>query len=159
MQTALRHQRKQTDGLECDRLAAGIRSGDDERPVISADRDIDRYGFFDIQQRMSGLFEVQHPVRVHLRLLRLHLTREFPLGKHHIHGDEQLLIIYQFMEMLRHIGGKLCQNTVDLRALRQLQLPQLVVQINDHLRLYEQRRAARRLIVNDARHPGAVFGF
>ena len=63
------------------------------------------------------------------------------------------------MEMLRHIGGKLCQNTVDLRALCQLQLPQLVVQINDHLRLYEQRRAARRLIVNDARHPGAVFGF
>ena len=74
MQTALRHQRKQADGLECDRLAAGIRSGDDERPVISADRDIDRYGFFPVQQRMSGLFEVQHTVRVHLRLLCLHLT-------------------------------------------------------------------------------------
>ena len=55
--------RKQPDGLQCDRLAACVRSGDDQRPVmLCRPRYVDRNRFFPVQQRMPCLFEVQHPM-------------------------------------------------------------------------------------------------
>ena len=65
----LRHQRQQADGLECDGLAAGIRSRDDELPSFAfqfhTDRD-DGNSFrpkIALQQRMSRVVQQQPGLR------------------------------------------------------------------------------------------------
>ena len=63
------------------------------------------------------------------------------------------------MIQLRDSRRKLTQNAVYFRLLIQLQLPQLVVQIDDRLGFDEHRGAAAALVVDDPRHPSPVLLF
>ena len=53
MQAACRHERQQAERFERNRLAAGVRTGDDEGVVIVADGDVNRHRLVLIQQRMT----------------------------------------------------------------------------------------------------------
>ena len=61
------------------------------------------------------------------------------------------------MVNFRHRLGQLRQDTIYLRLFIQLQLPKLVVEIDDSLRFYKKRRPTATLVVNDARHSGLVL--
>ena len=51
-ETALCHGTQQTGRFQGDRLAAGVRAGNDERIVFSAQRDIHRDALFGVDERM-----------------------------------------------------------------------------------------------------------
>ena len=73
-QARLRHEREQADGLERDRLAAGVGAGDDDDVGIVVEIDVDGHDRFGVEQRVAGAVQVDHRAGVReLRLIRRRL--------------------------------------------------------------------------------------
>ena len=92
-------------------------------------------------------------------LFRVHVRGQSALGVDQVQFQKQLLVVHQIVIQLRDSRRKLTQNAVYFRLLIQLQLPQLVVQIDDRLGFDEHRGAAAALVVDDPRHPSPVLLF
>ena len=156
-QPALRHGRKQADHLECNRLATGIRAGDDERPVLIRNRDRNRNHFLCIDQRVPARANIDCIILVKSNGHGPHPNGQCRLGENQIQIGQNVQICLHFIGISPSQGGKLQQNPLDLLLLLFFQHPQAVVRLNNAHGLNEQRRAAGRLPVNQPRDIAAVF--
>ena len=125
--------------------------------IVLAEGDIYRDYLFRIQQRMSALSDPQPSLFVDLRLHGPHVAGEAALGEHHVQLEQDILIRPDLKLRSSDPGAELSQDPLDLLLLCELQLPQLVVHVDDGLRLDEQGRSRRGLVVDYARHPGLVL--
>ena len=156
VQAALRHGREQTDGLERDGLAAGVRAGDDERVKFAAERNIDRHSGVLRQQRMARAAQLQVLVR-QLRRDRVELVGELCLGKNEVEAHEHVKVARDVLPVRGALGRELGEDALDLRLFTCAQLPQLVVCLHGGHRLDEQRRAGGRHVVHEAGHGALVL--
>ena len=81
MQSALRHQGQQPQGLEADGLAAGVGPGDDQRVEFLPQLDGDRHRPAGIQQRMPGVAEADASIPPDLRPGGVHLVAQLSPGE------------------------------------------------------------------------------
>ena len=157
LQAGLRHQRKQTGGLERHGLAAGVRAGDDQRGEVRAQTDVQRNDLLRIDQRMAAPTDVDAPLVVDLWLAGHHLACKRRLGKREVELRKNRQIVSDGRGVRRDLRGECAQNPVDLRFLGGNELLELVADLHDGHRLHEDRRTRGGLIVDDARHHAAVF--
>ena len=71
---------------------------------------------------------------------------------------QQLHVACQRLCFFADFKGERAQNTLDFLALFNLQLAEFVVEFHNHHWLDEDRRAAGRLVVNNAAHLSAALG-
>ena len=76
VKTRLRHYRKQPEGLERYGLAAGVRPGDNEHPVLAADVYRDGSGLFAVEKRVARLFQHDLALFGDLRLVGVEIVGE-----------------------------------------------------------------------------------
>ena len=157
VQAALRHRREQTDSLERDGLAAGIRAGDDERVKLAAERHVDRHGGILRQQRMARAAQRELLIRERGRD-RVKLVGKLCLGKDEIKAHEHVKVARDVLAVRRALRRELGQDALDLGLFARTQLAQLVVRLHGGHRLDEQRRAGGRHIVHEAGHGALVLG-
>ena len=157
MQAALSHHRQQSDCLEGYGLSSRIGPCYYEGSIVAAYGHVYGNGLFSVYQRVAGLLQNQLSPVGHLRAFSLHPDRKLSLGEYHIQGYKQFLVVHDGMKMLCYRRGKLGQYSLYLRLLGQLQLPELVVQVDYHLRLYEYGGSCGRLVVNYAGESSPVL--
>ena len=157
MQAALSHHRQQSDCLEGYGLSSRIGPCYYEGSIVAAYGHVYGNGLFSVYQRVAGLLQNQLSPVGHLRAFSLHPDRKLSLGEYHIQGYKQFLVVHDGMKMLCYRRGKLGQYSLYLRLLGQLQLPELVVQVDYHLRLYEYGGSCGRLVVDYAGEPSPVL--
>ena len=109
MKPALAHHGQKSDGLKGNRLAAGVGSRDYKGVVILAYGHIYGNYLLRVDERMSCFLKIKISTFIYCRLFSLHHTGKLSLCKYNIHVYEQLLVVHYVVEMLCHIGGKLCQ--------------------------------------------------
>ena len=157
MQSGCGHQTQQSERLEADRLAAGVRTGDDQRVVLVAQRDVDRHRFFLIEQRMARAQQRHTVFLVDLRRAAVVAEGKPRLGKDEIQLAQHLIIRFDAVRIVRHIRTQLGENALDLRLFLALEHLDLVICIHNLCRLDEQRRTRGRDVVHHARHIAAVL--
>ena len=86
------------------------------------------------------------------------LQRQSGLGKDKVKGRHSFLIPGQKLRICACLRAQIGQNDRDLFLLFDLQLPQLVVQINDSRRLDKKGGTGRRLVVHHPLHLPLVLG-
>ena len=158
MQAGHAHQFKEADGLECDRLAARVGTGDDDHVIIRAKLDIDRDNFFRIDQRMTALADINVIFVIKNRPGGILLHGEIRAGKNEIQLSHILGVVFQFHEMVAGFGGKSRQNLFNLFLFLQGKFAQLVVERDNGGRLYKECGTAGRLIVDESGDLGLVLG-
>ena len=152
MQSGEPHEHEKTRGLQCDRLAAGIRAGDDQKIKSLAQPDIGRNDFLLIDQRMPGFTEVDDPFAVDERLACVHGDRERCPCENEIQTPHQCVIISDQTDVSGQHFRQIGQNDFDLLLFLDLELTDLVVQPDDGGRLDEERGSRGTHIVHDAGH-------
>ena len=157
VQAALRHCREQTDGLECDGLAAGIWAGDDERVKFAAERHVDRHGGILRQQRMARAVQRELLVRERGRD-GIELVGKLCLGKDEVEAHEHVKVARDVLAVRRALRRELGKDALNLGLFARTQLAQLVVRLHGGHRLDEQRRAGGRHIVHKPGHGALVLG-
>src|SRR5690606_25232879 len=117
MQTALRHHRQQTNRLERDCLAAGVRPGDDQHPRIRVKLYINRHDIAG-QQRVTrpdqpdgaAGFVAFRAQRHEYRLNRLEVFGIARFGKHQINVPQHLYCPHNVFRFLADALGQRRQN-------------------------------------------------
>ena len=92
VQTALRHQGKQADGLQSYRLTAGIGAGDDHGIEIRAQADSDGHHSLGIDQGVPGFAQVNFTLVVHDGGPGPHPVGQLGLGENHIQLHQHLIV-------------------------------------------------------------------
>ena len=157
MQSRGGHQTQQTERLEADRLAAGVRTGDDQRIVLVAQRDVNRHRLFLVEQRMSRAQQRHTVFLVDLRRTGVVAEGQPRLGEDKVQLAQHLVVGFDAVRIVRHIRAQFRENALDFRLFLALKHLDLVVSIHDLRRLDEQRRARGGDIVHHARHIAAVL--
>ena len=148
VQTCHPHELQQADRLERHRLAAGVRSGDDDHVrVLPAEGNIDGDDLLLVDQRVARLAERDIVLLIHHRPNRIHVERETRPGKDEVECRHILLIVFEFGQMLVGLGGEIRENALDLLLLLHLQFPEGIVELYDRRGLDEQRGAGGRLVM------------
>ena len=94
MQAAGSHERQQTEGFERNRLAAGVRAGDDERVVIIADGDVDRHGLVLIEQRMARAKQLAAAAVLNKhRRTGIHVERQLGTRKDEVQRGQRIVVL------------------------------------------------------------------
>ena len=141
MKTRLRHQRKQTERFERNRLTAGIRTGDDQRIEIAAQTDVDRHDLFGIEQGMARTLQIDHTVLVELRFGGIHAVGKLRLRKDERKLCDIVIIKRECRCAFRNRLRQDSQNAFDLLLFLVFKEAKLVVCLNNGQRFYEQRCA------------------
>ena len=151
------HQAQQTQGLEADRLAAGIRSGDNQRVIVITQRNINGHGFFLVQQRMSCTNQIYLCGFTELRCTGIQLEGIICLGKNKIQLAQYIIICADGIRKTCHIRGQLCQDTFNFGFFLALQDFNLVVCVNHLRRFDKQRGTGGRNVMYHARNVAPVL--
>ena len=94
MQAASSHERQQTEGFERNRLAAGVRAGDDEGVVIIADGDVDRHGLVLIEQRMARAKQLAAAAVLNKhRRTGVHVERQLGTRKDEVQRGQRIVVL------------------------------------------------------------------
>ena len=94
MQAASSHERQQTEGFERNRLAAGVRAGDDEGVVIIADGDVDRHGLVLIEQRMARAKQLAAAAVLNKhRCTGIHVERQLGTRKDEVQRGQRIVVL------------------------------------------------------------------
>ena len=158
MQAACRHQRQQAKGFERNRLAAGVRAGDDERVVIVADGDVNRNRLILVQQRMARAEQLAAvAVLDQHRRTGVHVERQLGTREDEVQRGQRVVVLLDRALVHGHARGQLRENALDLVFLAALKHLNLVVDLHDLLRLDEHSRAGGRGIVHQTGHIAAVL--
>ena len=152
VEPGLVHQAEQTERPERDRLAAGVRSGHDERRIAVAEPDVDRDDPA-AQPRVPGRQEDRLGAVGRFRPAGPHLRGQRRLGRPQVEPGERVERLAQGLGVGRHEGGQLVEDARDFLGLGDLRLAPGVAQLDRDERLDEQRLAAARRIVDDALDP------
>ena len=144
------HQREQPERAQRDRLAAGVRAGDDERGEAVAEADVDR-----ARRGRSGPGGAPRAARPPARFDRLgagraHLAGELRLGRPRSRTGQGGERLAQRPGVRADERGQLVEDPLDLLLLGELRLAPGVAELDDDERLDEQRLAAPRRVVDDA---------
>ena len=135
----LRHQAEQPHRLERDRLAASVRTGNDDHPRLAVEPEVERNDLAG-QQRVARLAQSQRPVVGDPWNACAGQAGIARLGQMQVNLRKQL----DGQRQIRRVGGdqlgKLAQDALDLMALLGLQLTDAVVHLDDDQRLDEERR-------------------
>ena len=132
LQAACGHHREQTDGLEGDRLTAGVRAGDDKDGDVAAEPNVDSDDTSLLhQERMARVDEIEDPVgvqrwarsleRVGVKSLR---EREVQSAKR---GRDRFEVVRRALDSAR----ELIEDAHHLRTFRELSLAEHVVRLED----------------------------
>ena len=94
MQAAGSHERQQTEGFERNRLAAGVRAGDDEGVVIIADGDVDRHRLVLIEQRMARAKQLAAAAVLNKhRRTGVHVERQLGTRKDEVQRGQRIVVL------------------------------------------------------------------
>ena len=156
-QAAHRHRGQQADGLERDGLAARVRAGDDQRPVVFSELQCDRHDGLGIEQRMPRLFQQHRAVIGHLRNDALLHRAERRLCKAEIQLRGDLIAGKQRRSRGAAGSGELCDDALGLLLLLAFQQADIVVRVHNRHRLDEIGLTGRGGVVDQAGDFSAVF--
>ena len=106
---------------------------------------------------MPPLSDEEIAVFIDMGFFCFHTAGKFTFRHDKIQLNENLLVVLDVVEMLRHAGRKLCQNPRDFRFFGHLQFSQFVVQVYDDLGFHKEGRPGLGLVVDDARKPGPML--
>ncbi len=150
MQAGHPHDGEKAHGLKRDRLAACVGAGDHDHIVVFADGEGRRDDLFRVNERMPALQDADLVLLIELRPDRALLQRELAFGKDEVELRHVLGVRLELGEVLSGLRGEVFQDAGDLFFLLDREDAQLVVQLDNGLRLDEERGSARGLVVHDA---------
>ena len=159
MQTALRHQRQQADGLQSHGFAAGVGSCDDHGIEVGAQPQGDGHHLLGVDQRMAGIAELHPAGVIHNGRPGPHFVGQLCLCEDDIQLHQQTVIQIDVLGMSSRLTGQLRQNPLNFLLLLQLQLPQCVVGIHSGHGLHEISRAGGGDIMHQTGNIIFTFGF
>ena len=142
------HQHEQADRAQRDRLAARVRTGDDQRPEVRAELHVDRH-HPPAEAGVTGALEADLGSGGRLRADRVHLPGETCLGAPQVEPGKGVERLAEGLGLAADERRQLVEDPVDLHRLRELRLAPGVAQLHRHQRLHEQRLAAPRGVVDD----------
>jgi hypothetical protein len=150
---ALRHQRAETQRLEPHRLAAGVRSGDDQRAAVDGHEQVDRrHGAAGEQQaRMANRVERDGAVGKRRPGAAIG-TGEAGPGDQAIEVDQRLDAAPDRRVLGAHQAGQVGQDALHDQLLLAHGEQQGVVELDREQRLDEQGLAGDRAVLHDALH-------
>ena len=151
-------ERGQRDGLHRDRLAAGVRSGDDEHVEVCAEFDVVGHALRRGDQGVPDSAQRESAVAVGRRLHAVHGGRQLAPRQREVDLDQHGEGRAQRWHVLGELAGQPPQHPLDLPGGLELRLLELVVEPDHALGFDEQGRAAVRRVVDDAAHPAAHVG-
>ena len=159
VQTALGHDRQQSQRLEAHGLAAGIGAGDDQGIKRVAQLDVDGHGLFGVQQRVPGTPQMDAAVPAQGRTGGVHFIAQLAPGKDQIQMHHGVVVPLDILPVGRRLGGELRQDPLDLLFLLGLELDELVVGLHHAHGLHEHRGAGGGDIMHQTRQVALVLGF
>ena len=151
-QAALRHQRAEAERLQRHRLAAGVRSGDDQHPLVGRQQEVDRRHRApgEEQTGMARLAQRDRPVAER--------RPRAAVGAGEVRPRDQAVDLDQRVDARRDrlvLGadqrGEVGEDALHDRLLLAHGEEQLVVQLDGEERLDEERLARDRAVLHDAR--------
>ena len=161
---ALEHVLQQSHRLQTHRLAASVRTRDEQDALLLRQRDVERNHLarllllmfyiigveLQFQQRMHGNRPVQQLLVLHAWLRALRDDGELRLGADEVDLCQELIASEHVLHLGTDCLRELHQDAVDLLPLLTLQLADLVVRLH-HLGRFDKDRPARvRLVMHDA---------
>ena len=159
VQTGLGHQAKQSQCFQNHGFTAGIRPGDNQRIVVLAQGDRGGNNLFAVNQRVPPLADFDGIILAEVGADRLHIDGKSCLGEDKVQMNQSVKIQRQNFGSFGCQKGKLCQNTFNFRLFADFQLVQLVVCVDNALRLDKYRAAGRRNVMDNTAHVAAVLCF
>ncbi len=152
----LRHQRQESGSLECDRLAAGVRTRDEQH---RRRRDhLDRDGHRVLHERMTRRLELEGAIGRERRLDSVDRIRKTRARLQHVEVgcrvDRALHVTAPRAERV----GEREQNAPHFLGFLFFERDDVVVDLDGAERLEEQARAAGRRAVHDSRNVAAMLG-
>ena len=150
-QAAHGHEGKETHGLQCHRLAAGIGAGDDEGVEVLPEPQGDGHHLLPVDQGMTGVHQFQTALLVELGPDAALLPSQDGLGEDAVETPQQQEAVVQLVRIGLQQGGQPRQYALDLLLLVQQKLLILVPQLHHRRRLDEQGLARAALVMDEAR--------
>jgi hypothetical protein len=157
VQARLVHEAEQSERAQRDGLAAGVRTGHDERGIPVAEAHVDRDDAT-AEARMTGRQEDDLGPLGDLGAAAVHVGRERGLGGPQVEPRERAERLAQRVRVGRHERRQLVEDAGHLLALGDLRLSPGVPELDGHERLDEQGLTAPRGVVDDALDPGPCLG-
>ena len=157
MESGESHNLQKSDGLQADRLSAGVRSRDHQLVKVFPQPDVDRNDPPAVNQRMACPANVHDPLFIKIRLCGVHFLGKDSPRKDEVQLRQNLNIGNESVALLRRLFAELLEDLLDLLLLLRLECPDIVVQLHDRHRLDENRLTGRTLVVDHARNLGAVL--
>ena len=157
VQSRLRHQREQADGLECHGLASGVGPRDHQRRKLFPQPHIDGHhapaglGSGLTQQWVAGAAQPQHTVCAHPGECAPHRLSQKRLGHGKIHLTQVLVSEADLPGLGGHLRDQLAEQPDDFLAFGDAQLADRIAEGHNRQRLHEGRSTAAGLIVEHAR--------
>ena len=159
MQAARRHEAEQTEGFERNRLAAGVRAGDHKGVVLAADSDVDGDRLVLVEQRMAGAEQTDAAAAFEQhRRGRVHCKGQLRAGENEVQFGQRIVVLLDGTLVHRHLSGERGKDSFDFGLLAALKDLDLVVDLDDLLRLDKDGRAGGRGIVHESGNVAAVLG-
>ena len=162
-QSALDHQLQQSHRFHRDRLAPGVGARQYEYPILPEQGQVEGDGF----ATDLAIFNVEQGVKTHLDAEvwpvhefghdAAHFSGESRFGLNEIEPYEEFLIPTQRIDVGTQDSAQVFEDAVDLALLLILQIENIVVDVDDLLRLDESRAPGARFVVNDAPDLALVF--
>ena len=156
----LGHERKERQRLERDRLAAGVGAGDQQQRPVGRELEVDRHhGALGVaprlgeQQRMPRLAQGDAARAIDGGRRGGHALGRVRAREHPVELANRRHVGVQLQAAGAHGGRQLGQDPGGLLLLLALGLHEVVVGLDEALRLHEDRLATLRAIVHDAAHP------
>ena len=160
----LRHQREQRERFERDRLAAGVRAGDEQQRSIGRQLEIHRHDLagriaplLREQQRVARGLEIHATVTIDGRPRGLHALGQMRTREDPVERTQRLDERRQRLALSAHGVGQLGEDAGRFLLLVALEGDEVVVRLDHRFRLDEQRLAALRAVVHDAAQSAAGF--
>ena len=155
----LYHERKKSDRLQADCLAARIWSCDEQHAIRFSKRDVNGHDLCRIDQRMTRGDELRPSLAIDRGARRLHIGRKLRPCEDEVKRGEYGTVLFENTAVLSNFLREKAQDALHLGLLRERKLLEIVVEIDESHRLDEKRRAARRLVVDDTWKALAILLF
>ena len=158
--TSLRQRAEQANGFQKDRLAAGVRTGDQQRALRLEQREIERNDRRAArqQERMAAIDDRQPFGRRAERDRRTARLDGVPRsGVQRIECDERLERGDQLVVIRVQLFREVTQDTLDFTQLLELEFANAIAELHGGGRLHEDRGARSRTVVNDPSHVATRF--
>ena len=152
----LHHVLQQPHRLQTHRLAARIGTGDEQDALPLRQLDGEGYDLLLVpcqrllEEGMHGIHPVQHGTGVDVGADGLHGDGREPLGADEVDDTQEVHRAEDVGDVGPHLGGELVEDADDFTLLLALQFAHAVVGLHHLGRLYEDRLARCRLVVDDA---------